>query len=360
MKRAILTGLSALVLSCAIPALMLRAAPARHVPAEASAGRPAARSPAVPELTQPSFVSPVSSAPEPLPGADSTVLVSLLDDDAVLQLPLDAYLTGVLLAEMPASFAPEALKAQAVVARTYTLRRMKQRRHENAAVCSDPACCQGWLPEDRCIRSASDPEQAKAQAAQMLQAVQETDGLVLTYNGELIDATFFSCSGGRTEDAAAVWGSDVPYLQAVDSPGEDSAAHYLDTEEFTAANFAERLRSGGKQPDLSGDPEKWFGAPTYTDGGGVDSISIGGVIYTGTELRRLLGLRSTVFSLEARDGVVTACTRGFGHRVGMSQYGAQAMAEAGSAFSEILTHYYTGVAVSVFDSAAVTEGAASA
>jgi stage II sporulation protein D len=168
-------------------------------------------------------------------------------------------------------------------------------------------------------------------------AVADTDGLVLEYGGELIDATYFSCSGGVTEDAVAVWGRDVPYLQSVQSPGEESAPRFRDSISFSAAEFAEKLGLSAK-----GDPSGWFGAVTRTEGGGVETMTIRGKSFTGTQLRSKLGLRSTAFEVAVSGRTITVTTRGFGHRVGMSQYGAQAMAKAGSTCDEILAHYYTG------------------
>jgi stage II sporulation protein D len=240
---------------------------------------------------------------------------------------------GVVLAEMPADFDREALKVQAVVARTYTRKRREGGKHSRAAVCMDPGCCQGWRsPEDYLSRGGRQSSVDKVR-----QAVADTDGLVLRYEGKLIDATYFSCSGGSTEDAVAVWGQDVPYLQAVDSPGEEDAPRYSDTVTFTAAELAGKLGIENK-----GDPAGWVSSVTYTDGGGVDAICIRGKTFTGTQIRSRLGLRSTAFDLEAKGGKIVITTHGFGHRVGMSQYGAQAMAQTGAAFEEILTHYYTG------------------
>ncbi len=252
------------------------------------------------------------------------------------QMTLESYLVGVVLGEMPASFEPEALKAHAVVARTYTRKRMSGSKHSGAAICMDPGCCQAYTDQEDYL------EQGGTQAAvdKVRRAVTDTDGLVLCYGGALIDATYFSCSGGSTEDAVAVWGQDVPYLQAVESPGEEDAPRYSETVTFTAAEFAGKLGITN-----AGDPASWFGPATYTEGAGIDTLTIGGKTFGGTELRRLLGLRSTAFAWQVRGKEITITTRGFGHRVGMSQYGAQAMAQAGSGFAEILAHYYQGTSL---------------
>ena len=251
-------------------------------------------------------------------------------EGTVLPMELESYVLSVLRGEMPADFEPEALKAQAVAVRTYTL---KNQKHTAAQVCTDPACCQAYCTEEEYLAAGhTQQENQKLEAA-----VLETADEVLIYDGRLIDATYFSCSGGRTEDALAVWGADVPYLQAVDSPGEENAAHYMDTVTFTAAEFQAKLNT-----ELTGSPTGWIGSVTYTAGGGVDTVDIGGIPYTGTQVRQLLGLLSTAFVMTAIGDTVTVTTKGYGHRVGMSQYGADAMAVAGNTYKEILAHYYPG------------------
>ena len=172
------------------------------------------------------------------------------------------------------------------------------------------------------------------------QAVLDTTGQVLTYQGDLAEATYFSCSGGRTEDAAAVWGSDIPYLQAVDSPGEEWASVFIDTVTFTPSEFASAL---GK--DLTGEPKSWLGTVTRSEGAGVATIILAGQQYTGVQIRKILGLNSTAFTIVFKNGNFVVTTKGKGHRVGMSQYGADAMAVLGSSCKEILSHYYPGTVI---------------
>ena len=176
-------------------------------------------------------------------------------------------------------------------------------------------------------------------------AVSETIGQVLIYDGELIEATYFSCSGGQTEDAKAVWGSDIPYLQSTNSPGEEKATHFVDTVKFTLEEFAECL-----DLDPSGNAKSWIGKTTYTQGGGVDTMYICGQEYKGTTLRQKLGLRSTAFAISIVGSTVTITTKGYGHRVGMSQYGAEAMAVQGQSYSKILSHYYQNTRLVTYDS----------
>lgn len=281
-----------------------------------------------PEATQ-TTSEPVAEAPAAF---DQSVTLRVLMSGGVEELSLDRYLAGVLLAEMPAEFPEEALAAQAVAARTFALRQAQAHKHEDADICADPSCCQGY----------ADGEDGEA-LRRVEAAVAQTDGLVVTYDGTLIDATFFSCSGGRTEAAVAVWGGDIPYLQSVESPGEEK--RYTETVTLSAEDFAETLLSAHPEANLAGSPESWFGACTYSEGGGIDTAFIGGAAVRGTELRRLFGLRSTDMRIAAGTDTVEITTDGFGHRVGMSQYGAKAMAERGAGFSEILTHYYQGAQV---------------
>ena len=260
--------------------------------------------------------------------------VKVRSGETVEEGDLDAYLVGVVLAEMPASFEPEALKAQAVVARTYARKaRITGGKHGDGSVCTEPSCCQGYLSEETYLEQGGTPQAVE----KIKNAVYSTSGQVLTYDGQLIEATYFSCSGGSTEDAAAVWGRDFPYLQSVDSPGEEEATHYRDTVVFDPETVEEKLGIR-----LTGNPSQWVSAVSYTDGGGVAEISIGGKSFSGTELRSLLGLRSASFLVETAENAITITTRGYGHRVGMSQYGADAMAVAGRSYKDILTHYYQG------------------
>lgn len=264
--------------------------------------------------------------------------VNLILSSGTEEMTLEEYVLGVLLCEMPTQFHTEAKKAQAVAARTFALRTSNEGlKHGQGMICGESGCCQGYCSAEDYLRHGGTQDGIE----QARQAVVQTRGLVLVYQEELIEATYFSCSGGRTEDAVAVWGMDVPYLQAVDSPGEEDAAYYTETVLFSAQEFQTALGVS-----LSGPPSGWFGSVSYTDGNGVGTMVIGGKEYSGTQLRRLLGLRSSSFTVTVLSESVLITTRGFGHRVGMSQYGAEAMAQNGSSWEDILMHYYQGVSVS--------------
>ncbi len=259
---------------------------------------------------------------------DDALQLTVLCEDELLELSLGEYLAGVVSREMPEHFPAEALKAQAVAARTFTLRQMENGKHWQADICTDSSCCQAW--------SAETNESAQ-------QAVGETDGLVVVYDNALIEATYFSCSGGRTEPAVAVWGNELPYLQSVPSPGEEDAPRFMETVELESDLFAQRLLAVYPQMKLWGTAPQWFGQLRYTTGGGLAEVEIGGVAVTGTSLRKLFGLRSTDMKFAVNAERIQITTYGYGHRVGMSQYGAKAMAEAGAQFDEIIIHYYQGV-----------------
>ena len=252
----------------------------------------------------------------------------------VTELEGEAYVARVVLTEMPASFEPEALKAQSVAARTYAQKaRSTGGKHGDGSLCTEAVCCQGYMTEEAYLEKGGLPEHAD----KVRDAVLATAGWVLTYEGELIEAAYFSSSGGATEDAAAVWGTDYPYLKSVESPGETGSGAYVQTLEFTPEEFA-----GALGRELTGDPRDWVTVTTLTEGGGVAEMTICGQSYSGVALRSLLGLRSTAFALTATGEKIAVTTRGYGHRVGMSQYGAQAMAAEGRLWQEILEHYYPG------------------
>ena len=254
--------------------------------------------------------------------------------DSVTDMDMDEYLVGVLLAEMPAFFEIESLKAQSVVARTYARKAyVTGGKHGDGGICTESSCCQGYRPVEAYLTEGGTLENVE----KIRSAVLATSGYVLTYGDDLIEATYFSCSGGRTEAAVAVWGTDFPYLQAVNSPGEEHAAYYTDVKTMSEQEFADALNISSPM----------LGETVYTEGGGIHTMVIGGKTFTGTDLRARLGLRSTAISITRQDSRIRIETRGYGHRVGMSQYGADAMANEGSDWQEILAHYYTGVTITI-------------
>ena len=264
-----------------------------------------------------------------IPESGQSILVQNTDGTCT-NMDLDTYLTGVLLAEIPAGFHEEAIKAQSVAARTYAWKAHSTGgKHGDSSVCTEASCCQAYIGEDAYLSRGGNRDDLD----KVRKLVQATSGMVLLYDGEPIEATYFSSSGGSTEAAVAVWGSDYPYLQAVSSPEECLA----DSVTFSVEEFQNTL-----EKHFPGDPEEWFGSVEYTEGGGVATMQICGEIYTGVELRSLLALRSTDFQVHTEDDTIVITTNGYGHRVGMSQYGAHTMAKNGSNYQKILQHYYPG------------------
>lgn len=290
---------------------------------------------------QPPAVTVQAAAPvKEEASCDEATTVRLLRDGRTEELSLRDYLIGVVMSELPASFEPEALRAQAIASRTFALHCAK---HEEANVCADSGCCQCWTDEQGLRERFGDGYAAFRAKAE--EAVRSTDGQVVEYGGELIDATFFACSGGMTEDAVAVWGSSVPYLRPVVSPGEEQAQCYHTRTSCSAEEFAQAILAEAPEAKLTGDPAGWVGEAETSPGQGVAALEIGGVAFTGTALRRIFDLRSTRFTLCWDGEAFCFDTFGSGHRVGMSQYGAQAMAQSGMTAEQILKTYYTGVEI---------------
>lgn len=273
----------------------------------------------------------VTTLTEPAEQVTSSQMLHVMDGDSVLEMDLDAYVTGVVLGEMPADFEMEALKAQAVATRTYTLRNvLRSSKHSDADVCTDSSCCQAFV-------QPSDYLGGEEHLSKVQSAVAETSGQVITYQGNLIEATYFSSSGGKTEDAVAVWGTSVPYLKSVDSPGEEGAQSFESQIHFSHSDFIKKLGL----PESCCLSEENI-ALTYTDADSVKTMQIAGCTFSGVQARTMLSLPSTAFTITLTESTVIINTKGNGHRVGMSQYGAEAMAVAGKTYEEILTYYYSG------------------
>ena len=275
--------------------------------------------------------------PSETPKTDAETVITVLTDGEVRETTMADYLPGVVAAEMPASFEPEALKAQAVAARTYILDRAAHpvEAHRDAAVCGDPGCCCAYASEEA-LRENWGRDYRK-NLRRIRNAVRETDGQRLTYEGEPIRAVFHSSSAGQTEASAALWGA-VPYLVSVSSPETaQTVPGFETTVTVSAAEAAQAL-----EVELSENPAQWLGEITRDESGRVEAITIGGKTLSGAEARGLFSLRSTNFTAEAADGNLVFHVIGSGHGVGMSQYGANVMAQQGAAYQEILAHYYPG------------------
>ena len=280
------------------------------------------------------FVSGVLDGDRPL---------RVLNGDAVEEMDLGTYLVGVVRAEMPASFQPEALKAQAVAARTYTLYKMQNggNHGDTADICTDFACCQAYISEERARENWG--RDADRNEKKIEEAVRATDGQILTYGGQPILAVFHASSAGTTRAAGDVWLNDVPYLQAVSSPEPgDRIPNYHSRKEFTAEEFRGKLLAAKPQAKLEGPVGGWLKNAVADEAGSVETVEVGGVTLKGSTLREILGLRSACFTWEAQGEKLVFFVTGHGHGVGMSQYGADQMAEEGQDYRSILLHYYPG------------------
>lgn len=262
---------------------------------------------------------------------DNNIYVNVRRGGSVVKIELEEYVTGVVGAEMPASFNVEALKAQAVIARTYALK-----ANSRGTVLNDNESSQSYKSNEELKSlwgSSYNTYYNKVKGA-----VDSTRGMYLTYNGSYIEAVYHSTSNGRTEDSSNVWGNYFPYLVSVDSPYDSSNPSYLKTVSFSYSDISKKLGV-----IITSDTD--FIINGKTSGDRVSSISVGEVSFTGVDFRNKLGLRSADFDIEKNDEGVVITTRGYGHGVGMSQYGANGMAKSGSSYRDILFHYYPGVSL---------------
>ena len=246
------------------------------------------------------------------------------------EFPIDEYIYGVVSAEMPASYSIQALKAQAIVARTYTLYQIinSHGKHEEADICDDFTCCQAWLSKEE--RMAKwDENEAEQNWRKIEDAVNSTQGQIITYLGEPIDAFFHSNSGGITETASNVWGgNDFPYLKSVETSGEDEYSGYNSEVELSKEEIFLKLKE--KHPDIEVDWNKDDAIKIleYTESNRVKTLKIGNTQIAGTEARSIFGLKSTNFTFEIQNDKIKFRVLGYGHGVGMSQTGAEAMANS--------------------------------
>ncbi len=275
--------------------------------------------------------------------------IKLLHKDAntIEELPLDEYLLGVVSAEMPATFEQEALNAQAVVARTYTIYSIvhNQNKHGEADICDDSTCCQAWISkEDRMARWEENVRNENWNKITL--AVNNTAGKIITYNGEVIDAFFHSNSGGATEAPVNVWGgTNYPYLQSVETAGEDAYSQYSSETILSKEELKNKILQKHSDFVIDYNDSNCISILEYTESGRVKTIKIGNLNLSGVEVRTLLGLRSANFSVSIEGDNIKFSVKGYGHGVGMSQTGADSMAKSGSNYQDIIKHFYTGVEI---------------
>lgn len=297
---------------------------------------------------------------------DVRIRVFMASEGKVVWMNLEDYVAEVVAAEMPAEFEPEALKAQAVAARTFAYGRMTGTYtasagvHDGIHICTDSKHCQAWISKDKALKKWGIFFGGR-NWRRIAKAVSETRGLVLTYNQRVANALFHSNSGGKTENCEEVWeGRSEPYLRSVTSMGEDACKDYKVTVSLPLAASLEKIRE--KYPDLNLKADRMVRSIRildHTTGGRVNTLKIGNITMKGTDFRSILGLRSANFTIEeGEQGELRITTLGYGHGVGMSQWGANYLAKRGGTFEEILRYYYTGIGITSikdFKQAALTQ-----
>ena len=286
----------------------------------------------------------------PPTGYPLTVTVLRHDNGQTVELPLEEYVKGVVAAEMPAAFHPEALKAQAVLARTYVVRRLRIFGGPGVAdgradVSSDPAQGQGWL-DQRALRQKWGLLGFYRYWGKISAAVDATTGQILTYQGEVAEGVYHSTCGGHTESAREVWGNDVPYLAGVPCEFCRQSPRYRTQVYVPLRTLAQAVPSStdGAAPG-GGRATPVLRLVQSTSTGRVRLLEVGGVTLKGTEARERLGLPSTWFSWQVEGDRVRFDVRGWGHGVGMCQYGADGQARQGRSYLEILQYYFPGTSV---------------
>lgn len=283
-------------------------------------------------------------------GEDVFIKVYMHEQEKIVEMNLEEYIAGVVAAEMPAEFELEALKSQAVAARTYAVKNMQifggsgLASRPGADVSSDYHESQAWLSKEKLKERWG--KNYDVYWRKIERAVEETNGQVVTYNGELINAVFHSTSGEHTASAKEVWGFDYPYLVSVPCKWDEKSPRYQERKEFALSDIEQLL--GGETQVVAAVQNGSGGAIQViekTDSGRIAQIRIGSKILQGLTVRDKLDLRSTNFNAEIRDGKMIFNTIGYGHGVGLCQYGANGMAKAGHDYRQIITTYYTGVAL---------------
>lgn len=329
-------SIALLLISIWLPVIFLRSEPEQPEPIFSADLNTDPPSPSVEADSSPTYTPA-------LPGiADSGVTLTVLHVGKPETVTLSDYLPGVVAGEMPADFEYEALKAQAVAARTYIFYHMEHppAAHPDYPVCDDSTCCKAWLSCDEMAEKWGDKYEENL--AKVSGAAADTDGQYLVWEGHAIQAVFHSSSAGYTESSSELWGY-APYLVSVPTPEtENDVPDFVSTVEVSCGDLRSTILDAFPDAVFSDDAAQWLGACSYSANGRVSSRQIGGVSVSGVKLRELFSLRSTAFTLEYTGSSFLFTVTGYGHGVGMSQYGANVLAESGLDYSEILGHYYPG------------------
>lgn len=279
-------------------------------------------------------------------GDYSIIKLLHVEDGSVEEIDLDTYLYGVVASEMPASFDIEALKAQAVVARTYTIYQIRNgSKHENANICDSAACCQAWISKENRFTRWEENMQEEYWS-KIVNAVNETKGNVIFYNNEPINALFHSNSGGKTELAINVWGGNFPYFQTVETSGEDAYTSYNSEIKISKDELIKIMLENYPEFKIDFEKEDSIKIIELTEGDRIEKIKIGNTPISGVEARKIFGLKSAKFNFEIRENYIEFKVIGYGHGVGLSQCGSDLLAKSGKKFDEIIKYYYKDVVIS--------------
>lgn len=263
------------------------------------------------------------------------------------EMNLEEYLYGVVSAEMPANFHEEALKAQGIVARTYTMYKIIHSggKHGEAHICDSSLCCQAWISKENRM-NRWEANEAEANWNKIVNCVNSTAGKIITYNGEPINAFFHANSGGTTEMPINVWGgSGYPYLQVVQTAGEEGYTQYSSEVELTRQEVVDKIKEKHSEIEIDFSEENAIQVVEYTDSGRVRTAKFGNINLSGVEVRSIFGLRSANFTIEQTETTIKFIVKGYGHGVGMSQTGADSLANQGQTWEEIVKHFYVGVEI---------------
>ena len=271
--------------------------------------------------------------------SNKVVRVKKDDTSEIIKVPLEEYVYGVVSSEMPASFNEEALKAQAVASRTYVIYAMENGKNRDFDV-YDSVNSQVYKSEDKLREFWGDKYEEYSN--KIKKVIIDTKGEYITYNDEIIEAFFFSTSTGYTENSEEVFSEELPYLRSVESAWDKNSPSFNNEIEISKNDFYNKLGIGYSDILDISDVEK-------TVSGRIKSLKINGAYFKGVDVRTKLGLRSTFFTFYENGNKIIVKTKGYGHGVGMSQYGAQGMALAGFKYEDIIKYYYTGVEIKKID-----------
>ncbi|SET65599.1 stage II sporulation protein D [Oceanobacillus limi] len=277
---------------------------------------------------------------EEMLSSDSAVTVSVMrtQSNSIEDVPLETYVSGVVASEMPAEFEMEALKSQALTARTYIVNQLLYEEENSEADVGDSTLDQVYKNE-RELREKWGDEYNK-NMKKIMEAVAATEGEILTFNDAPITPQYFSTSNGYTENSEDYWSNEIPYLRSVESPWDEVSPYYLDQETFSVEEVENKL--GIDLPDTN----QFAIEVTRTESKRVKELTLGEYSFSGKDVREALELRSSDFTINQKDNYLVFETKGNGHGVGMSQYGANGMAKEGKTYKDIVNYYYKDVEIS--------------